>query len=143
MRMLYNFLLFTVCLDLSGFLLPYFIALPSYSVLPQTPTDIASIFSISNFAFLGVAGAAIGLAALLLRQGTYALYAMLLAIIGIFLPIVSNFLLSIPILLNAIIPASANPIAPLPNPISLAVMAIMDFAAFMFFAELMSQRNIS
>ena len=106
--------------------------------------NLSNTFSLTGFnALLGIGGAAlIGLAALLLRTGTYALYAMLLWAIGVFFNIVKGFVLAIPNTLAALLPASTNPGSGL-NPLQVVIGFIILFAGFMFLFEMVIQRNVS
>jgi hypothetical protein len=143
MRMFYDILLFSFCLNISAYLLPFFIALPVSTPLSSDPTGFTTTFSVETFTYLTVGGAAIGLAALLFRQGVYALYALLLWAVGVLLPIVRNFLLAVPILLDAVFPKESNPLYPAPNPIALAITAAITFAGFWFLMEFVTQRNVT
>jgi hypothetical protein len=107
--------------------------------------NLSDIFSLTSFnALLGIGGAVlIGLAALLLKAQTYALYAMLIWAIGIFFNIVKGFVLAIPNTLAALLPSSTNPIPGSVNPIQVAIGFIVLFAGFIFLIELVIQRNVS
>ena len=104
-------------------------------------------FDISAFSILvGIGGSiAIGIAGLLLRQGTYAIYAVLLWAIGNFFQFVRDFFLSIPNTISALIPASTNPNPGLfaVNPIMVVVSSIFAFGAFMYMFGLVFQREMA
>ena len=95
-------------------------------------------------ALLSIGGSVlIGIASLLLKVGTYAIYAMLLFAIGVFLPIVQSFVLAIPNTIAALVPESTNPMPGSPNPIAVVVGVIVLFAGFMFIMEMVTQRKVS
>lgn len=150
MRMFYNLLLFTACLNFSAFLLPYFIALPYHTVFPWNPTDINSMFDFSNLASLagiGIVSTAIGIVMLLMRQGTYALYALLIFAIGVLFKPINALVFAVPNLINALLPSSPGYtwiiLGTTFNPIGAVVYAVYTFAIFMFLVELITQRNIT
>ena len=104
-------------------------------------------FDLSAFSWIvGVGGSvAIGLAGLLLRQGTYAVYAILLWALGSFFPFVRDFFLTIPNTISALIPASTNPNPTLfaVNPIMVVISCIFAFGAFMYMFGLVFQREMT
>lgn len=108
-------------------------------------SSIQNVFSIDAYSILlGVGGAAIiGVASLLLRPGTYAIYAMLLWGIGTGFKVIQTFFLAIPNTIGALIPASTNPnpaVFPV-NPIAVAVTVIIGYAAFWWLFSLVIQRD--
>jgi hypothetical protein len=112
--------------------------------------DISSLentFSINIYsALIGVGGAAlIGLAALLLKQGVYAVYAMLLWGIGVMFSVVQTFILAIPNTLAALLPASTNPNPALfpTNPLIIVISMFFAFGAWMYMFGLVIQRETS
>ncbi len=139
MKLWYNLMLFTIFVNIAMYLLQVF-GVVGVSTAPQySPMTLYTKFSIDvfvrNFTLTGVGSVAIMLAGLLLRQGTYALYAMTVFAICTFIPIISDFLLAIPNLIDSVIPAAMNPLYPAANPIGLIFTAIFGFAAFMFLME--------
>jgi hypothetical protein len=142
-------LLFAVCLEASAYLIYVFGVFNGIIVYPfGNMSDLSTIqgwFSLNAYsAILGIGGAAlIGLAGLLLRQGVYAIYAMLIWAIGMFISIVKDVILVIPNTIAAIIPASANPLSSGPNPIQLVVGLFVIFAGFMYLFEMVIQRNVT
>jgi hypothetical protein len=155
MKLFYNALLLGVSLQLSCYLLwgfNFFGGLIQYPL--GNVSDLSSIFSIDAFHVLvGVGGGlAIGLAALLLKQGVYAIYAMLLWAIGVMFNLISTFFLAIPNTIGAFLPASTNPLAytngvfdptvsPLTNPIIIFIGIIFAFGAWMYMFGLVIQRD--
>lgn len=109
-------------------------------------TDWTSWFNLSPFNLMFATGTAavIGVAALLLRQGTYALYAMLIAGITMIIGPIQNFIMAIPNTLSLLIPASTNPNPALfaENPILIVIRLIFAFAAYWFIFGLVIQRDI-
>lgn len=110
--------------------------------------DISSmnnVFSINlNSGLLSIVGmSVIGVAALLLRQGTYAVYAMIIFAIGSMFTVFQTFFLAIPNVIGALIPSEANPnpSAFAVNPIIVAISAIFLFSAWMYFFGLVIQRD--
>jgi hypothetical protein len=106
---------------------------------------VSSVFSINAYSVLiGVGGSlAIGLAALLLRQGTYAIYAMLIWAIGCMFNIIQTFFLAIPNTIGALLPVETNPnpaVFPI-NPLIVVVGVIFVFAAWMYLFGLVIQRD--
>jgi len=116
---------------------------------PISVDSIQNSFTITPFSlmFAGAGAAAIGLAAMLLRAGTYAVYAMLLWAIGTILPVVSNFFLAIPNTLGALMPflfsanAPSNPFPGETNPLFAVIIVIFTFSAYWFLFRLVTQRN--
>jgi hypothetical protein len=97
-----------------------------------------------NSGLLAVVGmSAIGIAAFLLKQGTYAIYAMLIFAIGCMVGVVQSFFLAIPNTIGALFPpeTNPNPTAFSVNPIIIAISAIFVFAAWMYFFGLVIQRE--
>jgi hypothetical protein len=110
-------------------------------------TSISSAFALTWWTgLIGGVAIALGIAGLLLRANTYALYAVLLFAIGIFIKDVAPFFLAIPNTLAAIINGvggNTNPLSSGPNPIDVAVGAIFVFALFFYVAELALQRKVT
>ena len=105
-------------------------------------TNISSWFSINLFSGLVGAGAiGIGLAALLLKANTYAVYAMVIFGVGIMFNIVQKFLLAIPNTLGALIPEAINPTPGSINPISIAIGVIVAYAVFWALFNTIFQRE--
>lgn len=146
MKIMVNFLVLAIALQLVSYL---FWAFDSFGGVIEYPLgDVSSLenmFSINTFSVLiGVGGAVgIGLAALLLKQGTYAIYAMLLWAIGCMFSIIQTFILVIPNTLSALLPASTNPNPALfpVNPLIVVVSVIFAFGAWMYFFGLVIQRE--
>lgn len=157
MRMFYTLLVFGISLQIASYL---FWAFDVFGGLVKYPVDIAttmSWFSLEKFQWqflMGVGGAVgIGLAMLLLRQGTYAIYAILIWVLGVFLPFTSGFFLAIPNTIGALIPediwnltnpfgADANGSYPT-HPLMVVIVLIFAFAGWIMMMELLTQRNIS
>jgi hypothetical protein len=109
-------------------------------------SSLSTLFSIDAFSVLvGVGGAVgIGLAALLLKQGTYAIYAMLLWAIGCMFKVVQTFVLVIPNTVSALLPEATNPnpvLFPV-NPLIILVSLFFTFGAWIFMFELVIQRPV-
>ena len=108
-------------------------------------SGLSSVFSINTYSVLiGIGGGlAIGLAALLLKQGTYAIYAMLLWAIGCMFNITQTFFLAIPNTIGALLPPETNPNpAAFPvNPLIVVLGVVFAFAAWMYMFGLVIQRD--
>jgi hypothetical protein len=113
-------------------------------------SSLSSLFSIDAYSVLiGFGGAAIiGLAAWLFKQGTYAIYAMLIWAIGCMFNIVKTFLVVIPNTIGALLPNSTNPLPPDPvtgvyptNPLIVVVVFFFTFGAWLYFFGLVIQRE--
>ena len=140
-------MLFGICAQMAAYLTWAF---NMFGGLIQYPLGTANdmlnlnnMFSINLWsALIGGAGIAISIAALLLRTGTYAIYAMLLFAIGVFFNIVKTFVLAIPNTVVAIF-ASANLPSGATTPIQVVIGVIMVFAGFIYLFELVIQRRAS
>jgi hypothetical protein len=88
---------------------------------------------------VGLGAIGIGIAMLLTRQNTYAIYAMLLFGFGIAFTIVGNFLLAIPNTLGALIP---NPFPGSVNPFGVVIGVIVAYAGFWWLLSLVLQRDV-
>ena len=159
MRLFYTLLVFGISLQIAAYL---FWAFDVFGGLIKYPIDLVATtdwFSLKNFQWqflMGVGGAVgIGLAMLLLRQGTYALYAILIWVMGVFLPFTSGFFLAIPNTIGALIPPDiwnmTNPLAHEENgimvypthPLMVVIVLLFAFSAWIMMIELLTQRNIS
>ena len=129
-------MIFVVCLNMSAFIINESGALVQSQTLYISPFDVQNQFSLGLFGALGVGGAILGLASLLTRQYVYAAGALLIWIIGIFLPIGQWLLLGTPIILAALLPAEVAYI-------SHVVTAFFALVLFMFLAEIVGQRQIT
>jgi len=152
MRLMYNIFLIVLTINLACWIVQVFNLVP-FSLPPEfNPTDIASMFTLENFLrnfmYSGIAVVA-GLATLLLRQNTFAIYALVIFVVGLFLPLVSRFITAIPNLIEGIMVLypQYNPfngsILGFTNPYSILLMAIGTFAAFMFIVGQVSGREIA
>lgn len=140
-----NILLFGLCINVAIYLMGAFNIDPQYQ-LPGSLSTLTSWFDLSpfNLMFTGATAAVIGLASLLLRNGTYAIYAMLLAALGMIIAPVQAFIMAIPNLLGALLPAETNPnpaLFPI-NPIIVVIGLIYAFAAYWFIFGLVVQRDV-
>jgi hypothetical protein len=149
-KLFMNALVFGIALQMTCYLFWAFNVFGGLVVYPissaSTMSGMAGWFDISAFSVLvGVGGSiAIGIAGLLLRQGTYAIYAVLLWAIGNFFPFVRDFFLTIPNTISALIPSVTNPnptLFPI-NPIMIVISSIFAFGAFMYMFGLVFQREM-
>lgn len=152
-RLFYTLLTFGVAFQLAAYIFWAFNVVPlvQYPFGDSTAT-MQNAFSITLFDGMFTALGAVGITivGLLLRQGTYAIYALLIWVIGSLLPIVRTFFLTIPNTLGALIPNEVNPFydpanpATIPlNPIIVAISVIFTYAAFWFLMELASQQRVT
>ena len=153
MKIFWNALIFGIAVQLTTWVFWAFGVFGDVISYPVPVTNITTlygptgIFNITAFGtMVGIGGAAvIGVAGILLRQGTYALYAMTLWGIGQFFPIVSGFFLAIPNTMSALLPAVTNPNPTLfpVNPIMVVVSVIFAFGAFTFMFGLVFNRELT
>ena len=132
----YSLMIFVVCLNMSAFIINESGALVQSQTLYISPFDVQNQFSLGLFGALGVGGAILGLASLLTRQYVYAAGALLIWVIGIFLPIGQWILVGTPIILGALLPSEVAYI-------SHVVTAFFALVLFMFLAEIVGQRQIT
>lgn len=149
MRLFYSLLTFGIAFQFACYL---FWAFDVTGGLINYPIDLAvmnNAFAITPFTMMFLAGGAvgIGLAALLLRQGTYAVYAILIWAAGVFLSITAPFFLAIPNTITGLLSPLldvTNPFATgTPHPFIVVIGAIFGFAIWWFIMELVTQRNYS
>lgn len=148
-KLFYDILYFGVALQLTLYLFSsfnFFAGSPlNYSI--SNLSLLSNTFNVSDtYSVLvgGVGFAAIGLASLLLRQGVYAIYAMLLWAIGIVFNFISGFFLIIPNMLSFLLPAETNPNPALfaLNPITVVIGVVVAFAAWLYMLGLVLQREV-
>jgi hypothetical protein len=140
-----NILIFGVCMNIVLYLFGAFNVDPQIQY-PGSLSTMTSWFNLTpfNLLFTGATAAVIGISALLLRQGQYAIYAMLLTALGMILAPVQAFILAIPNALSMWLPASTNPnpaLFPI-NPIIVVVSLIFAFSAYWFIFGLVIQRDL-
>ncbi|MFA5365148.1 MAG: hypothetical protein WC325_08225 [Candidatus Bathyarchaeia archaeon] len=111
-------------------------------------STLQNVFSVDlTFSVLvGIGGAVgIGLAMLLLKAGTYAIYAMLLWAIGVMFNVFQTFVLVIPNTIGALLPESTNPnpaLFPI-NPIIVVISIFFAMGAWLYFFSLVIQRDVT
>jgi len=144
---MYNIILFALLLNCCIWLVQVFALAPVSMPAKYDPFNFTDMFTLEvfsrNFMWMGI-GVAAGLAGLLLRQNTYALYALVIFAVATFLPIVNTFIFAIPNLIEAIMymyPAY-NPFSGIAtgnlagtNPFSVVLVAVGSFAAFFFIMD--------
>ena len=148
-KLFLNIFIFGLSLNIVIFLFGVFGVDPQVKMPFMDLSTWSSWFPVSAWEWLltGAAIAGITLAAVLLRQGTYAIYALLIAALGLILKPVREFILAIPNAIGAWLPDSTNPLPPVggvypPNPITVVIIAIFSFAAFWFIFGLVIQRDV-
>lgn len=147
MKLMYNIILFGVVFNFAVWIVQIFGLAPMDLPAKYNPLDVANIFSLEvftrNFTWVGI-GAAAGIAGLLLRQNTYALYALVILAVATFIPIVNTFIYAIPNMIDTImyLYPEYNPLSDVAtgafagtNPYSLLFIGIGTFAAFFFLMD--------
>jgi hypothetical protein len=143
---------FALLVSLAVWLVDVFALSPVTLPAEYTPDSIMGMFSLNlfrnNFMYVGV-GVAAGLAGLLLRQNTFALYALVIFAVASFIPIISNVIYALPNMIDTIMTLypAYNPFASTggvlggTNPYSLLLAAIGGFAAWIFLMDMVSGRQ--
>lgn len=146
-NMFYNMLVFSLSLEVFAYLawasnlFGGFVQYPFGSAAQLN--NMNNLFSIDAYsAIIGTVGILTGVGALLLRNGTYAIYALIIFVFGIFFNIVKGLVTAIPNSVAAIF-VLAGVDASTFNPILAAIGALVTFAGFIFLAEMALQRKIS
>jgi hypothetical protein len=152
MRLFYSIMIFGVAIQISAYLLMLFHVDPNLTYPVKLSTGL---FGITAFeaAFTGITGSVIMIAGLLLKQGTYAIYATLIWVVGMLINPIKEFFLAIPNTMMAIFKPIFDGMNPMPidpvtlqqaeNPILSVLVYIVAFAAFWFLVELVAQRQVS
>lgn len=154
MKLFYSLLVFGLAFQITAYLFYVFNVCPFISY-PMN-LDMANSFSLTPFdlAFVIAGGAAITIVSVLLRVGTYAIYALPIWVLTTFIPVLKGFVTIIPNTLGAIFGGMLEAINPLPagssvnvlgvntsNPIIAVLIGIFGFGAFIFFLGLAAQRE--
>lgn len=150
-KLFINALIFGVCLQLICYLMWAFNVFGGLLLYPFGDVSMLSTtFSINVYsALIGIGGGvAIGLAALLLKQGVYAVFAMLLWAIGCMFNVIQSFFLAIPNTIASFLPNSTNPLPAVDgvyptNPLIIVLGVIFAFAAWMYLFGLVIQRDVT
>jgi hypothetical protein len=153
-KLMINFFVFALAAQIVCYLLFLFDVFGGMIDYPLGDvTTMQSVFAIDTYSVIIGAGGAvgIGLAALLLKQGVYAVYAMLLWGIGTLFSVVRTFITVIPNTLAALIPKETNPLAytngvfdpssTAIHPFIVVIMLMFAFGAWMYFFGLVIQRE--
>ena len=138
-----NILIFGLSLNIICFLYGAF----KFDPQVQTVGSLSAMttwFNLTPFTALFSAGAAgvIGVVSLLLKQGTYAIFAMLITALTMIIGPVQAFVLAVPNTIGAWIPANANPTPGTINPITAVISLLFIFSAYWFIFGLVIQRDI-
>ena len=154
MRFFYNILLFGMIFNVAVYLIqvfgltPVFLP-PKYSLEDMSTWVTLDVFS-GQFLMSSAAAVGIGVVSLLFRQNTYALYALPVFAIGVFMAPVSDFVNAIPIAINEVIgKTTLNPMwdgtlaYAGTNPYSLIFTLLFTVGAFFFFMEVILQRPLT
>ncbi len=130
----------TICLNIGTYLVMASGIFPNVAISYTDLGTLSGWFSTNIFDYLLVGGAAgtIGLVSLLTRNGNFAIYATLIAAIGLVLSPIRNAITIIPTLLGQIMP---NPLGGGPNPIVVAMQALVAIATFWWLFSMLSQRD--
>lgn len=156
MKLFYSLLVFGLSFQIAAYLFYVFEVVPSEIISYPMSLDMANAFSLAPFdlAFIVVGGAAITIVSVLLRVGTYAIYALPIWVLTTFIPILKGFVTIIPNTLGAFfgdILQYANPYGStqtinilgvnVGNPLIAVLIGIFGFGAFIFFLGLAAQRE--
>jgi len=145
MRFMYNIMLFAIAINMAAWLINIFALVPGGLPSEFSPMDISNMFTLTafkqNFLFAGI-GVAAGIAGVLLRQNTFALYALVIFSVSIFVPIVGSFVFAIPHLIDSIFalypaynPAWITFMGASYSAWSLMFAGVTAFAAFFFIMD--------
>jgi hypothetical protein len=145
MRLFYSLLVFFISFQIIAYLFYVFNVCP-YVSYPMN-LDIANTFSINYFnIFTAIGGgAAITIVAVLMRVGTYAIYALPIWVIATFIPIFGGFVTVIPNTFGAVFGTLLDAMNPTTgtNPIISSLIGVVSFAVFIFFLGIASQREFN
>ncbi len=145
MRLAYNLILLSFAVQSFAYLAWTFnILAPFNAGLTTQAPSIFGIFNLPDIAtgIVGVGAIAIGIGAIITRSGTYALYALLVFGIGLFVTQVQQFFLAIPNLINNMgvnwptFPGSSITVV---TPFIVTFAGLMVFAWGWFLQELITQ----
>ena len=153
MRFFYSILLYFVALQVPAYLFMTFQIVPGIQY-PFTLSNSLFDFSVVGLAFTGLGASAILISSILLRQGTYAIYATLIWVVGTIFNPIKTFFLALPNTLMGLFGSiilqtdpSYNPLYPTANlannPIVVVLTYLVGFGIFWFFMEIIAQRNFS
>jgi hypothetical protein len=87
--------------------------------------------------FSGTTAVFVGVASLMLKQGTYAIFAVLIAALGVIIGPVRHFVLAIPNFIVSSIPAASG----YTGPILVLMNGIITFVAYWFIFAMVLQRD--
>lgn len=146
MKLFYTLVTFGVAFQLAAFIFYFFQVVPYVDYPLGNIDELTNFFSIDVFdiMFTGSGLVVIGLAGLLLRQGTYAIYAMLIWAIGTILPIIRNFFLVIPNTIGGLmnlVTVGYSGAADYVTALVLVFSAIFAYAAFWWLFSMVTQRS--
>ncbi len=137
------------CINAILYLFGTFHVMPTVSMGYTDLSTWQGWFNLSAFDILFAGGTAtlVGISALLLRNGTFAIYATLITAIGMILAPVKGVITAIPTLIGSLLPDSTNPLPAVNgvypmNPIVAVVNAFVVLGAFWFFFGLVIQRDV-
>jgi hypothetical protein len=142
-----NALFFGVALQIICYLVWAFDVFGGLMVYPYGDvaalTGDGGIFNLDVYnTLIGIGGGiAIGLAGLLLKQGVYAVFAMLLWAIGCITNVINSFFLAIPNTIASFIPESTNPLPGQVHPFTVVIGIIFAVAAWLYLFGLVIQRE--
>ena len=143
-KLMVNFLFFTVSIQMVAFIFQSFNIFGGLIDYPIDFTATQGLFApfTAYSVMVGVGGGAlIGVAMLLLKQGVYAIYALLLWAFGVIFNVVQQFFLAIPNTIAALIPESTNPLVGQVNPLITVVLFIGLFGTWWAFFGYILQRE--
>jgi hypothetical protein len=148
MKLFYSLITLGVGLQVSAYLFWIFNVCPFVTYPLGNVSELSTIFSITPFdlMFTGIGLAVIGLAGLLLRQGTYAIYAMILWVIGTLLGVIRTFFLAIPNTIGGILNLVTSSYAEAESyvvALTFVFSLIFLYAFFWFMLNVVAQRDVA
>lgn len=129
-----SIIFFVICLNLAGFILNVSGFYPISTNLWLNPTEITSRFALNIFAGVVASGAITGIISLLTRTQVFASYALTIWVIGVLLSLGLWFVGGVPIFLAFLLPNELWYI-------SSVIQAFVTVSFFLFFLEIISQRQ--
>lgn len=145
-KLMINFLILTVAIQSVSYLFWVFNISGGKLVYPVDISTLQNLFSpLDSYSVLvGIGGGVlIGVAGLLLKQGVYAIYALLLWALGLMFNVVYTFVTVIPNTLSAFLPEATNPLVGQVNPLITVVLFWFLFGAWLAFFGYVIQRDVT
>jgi hypothetical protein len=148
MKLFYSLLTLGIALQITAWIFWVFNVCPYITYPLGNAQALEETFSIDLFdlMFTGTGLVVIGLAGLLLRQGTYAIYAMVIWAIGTIIPFIRNTFLAIPNTIGGLLNLVTSSYADAETYVYVLTTAfsiIFAYAAFWWLFNLVIQRDVT